>query len=249
MDIYLSTVAMEKNRWSSKVPSYAISDYALRALSDGFAGLELWENHLLAADEAEQRRLYACGVPILYNTYLHFSEGVTDSMRRVADSIARLGAKAVKFNLDRSVGALASQLDTLMAFAGMLEPDVRLLCECHPGTPMEAPTEAARIFAQLPTSRFGAIVHLAPVKGENARRFELYGPRITHLHSQLRMPGSDLRTRLDEQPGIARDLLRALLAWGFTGTASIEFTRDGDTVEETYQNCVADLLFIKEAIS
>ena len=249
MQIYLSTVAMEKNRWGSKIPSFAVSDYAARAVNDGFAGLELWENHLLAAPADEQKRLYDCGAPMIYNTYLRFSEGVTDRMRRVAEAIARLHAKAVKFNLDRAETPLAQQLDALRAFSELLPPDVRLLSECHPNTPMEAPEAAADILSRLPAARFGAIVHLAPVKGDNARRFALYGERIVHLHSQLRSPGSDQRTRLDEQPGVARDLLCALTAWGFHGSVSVEFTREGDTVEQTYQYCLADLSFIKEAIA
>ena len=66
MDIYLSTVAMEKNRWSTHQPSYEVSAFLPRLFRDGFRGIELWENHLFLASEAEQQRLLASGVPVIY---------------------------------------------------------------------------------------------------------------------------------------------------------------------------------------
>lgn len=249
MRVFLSTVAMEKNRWGTKEPSFAVSGFVPGAMADGFDGLELWENHLLRADEAEQARLYAAGIPWIYNTYLRFDEGVTPRMREVASVIARLRPEKVKFNLNASACPVEQQIETLLAFADLLPEDVMLLSECHPGTPMEAPEDAQRILARLPAGRFGAIVHLAPVLGDNARRFALYGDRIVHLHTQLRLPGTNERTRLDAQPGIARDHLLALRAWGFCGSASVEFTQDGRTPEETYANCAADMRLIREALT
>lgn len=247
MDIYLSTVAMEKNRWSTHQPSYEVSAFLPRLLHDGFRGIELWENHLFLASEAEQQRLYASSVPMIFNTYVPFGQGLLPRHEAVAEAVHRLNAHAIKFNLEACDAPLAQQLDTLRQFAALLPPEVTLLCECHPGTPLEEPADAQAILARLDSARFGAIVHLAPVKGDNARRFTCYGPHICHLHTQLRKPGSDARTRLDDQPGVARDHLRALKAWGFEGSASVEFTLDGATPEETYANCVSDLHFIQEA--
>ena len=124
-----------------------------------------------------------------------------------------------------------------------------LLSECHPGTRMEHPADAKAILDQLPQERFGAIVHLAPVKGDNARRFELYGNRIHHLHAHLLQPGTTTYIRLDSEPGLARDYLRALKSWGFSGSISVEFSKTEDTPEATYQNCVADLHMIQEAMT
>lgn len=249
MKVFLTTVAMEKNRWSTKQPSFEVSAFVNRALADGFDGIELWENHYLLANEDEKQRLRDCGVPLIYNSYLRFDQGITESFRRAAEAVADLKAQAVKFNLEKSDMPPEEQLETLKAFAAMLPPHVKLLSECHPNTRMEEATDARAILEQLPADRYGAIVHLAPEKGDNARRFELYGSRICHLHTQLRKPGTNERTRLDAQPGLARDHCRALKAWGFEGTVSVEFTQDGQTPEETYENCVADLRFIREAMA
>ena len=249
MQVYLATVAMEKNRWSTKQPSFEVSGFIDRALADGFEGIELWENHYLLADEAEKQRLRDSGVPLIYNTYLRFDQGVTEQFHKVAEAVAALKAHAVKFNIEKAALPLEEQLKTLEAFAAMLPAEVKLLSECHPNTRMEEAEDALAVFEQLPKERYGAIVHLAPVTGDNARRFELYGKQIIHLHTQLRKPGTNDRTRLDEQPGVARDYFRALKAWGFDGSVSVEFTLDGQTPEETYENCVADLHFIREAMA
>lgn len=247
MDIYLATVALEKNRWSTHQPSFEVSVFLPRLIRDGFHGIELWENHLFLASPAEQQRLFDCGMPVIFNTYAPFGQGLLPCHEAVADAARRLHAHAVKFNLEACDAPLAHQLDTLRQFAALLPPEVMLLCECHPGTPVEEPSAAQAALAQLDPGRFGAIVHLAPVKGDNARRFACYGPRIQHLHTQLRKPGANDRTRLRDQPGVARDHLLALKAWGFDGSASVEFTLDGATPEETYANCADDLHFIQEA--
>lgn len=249
MKVYLATVAMEKNRWSTKQPSFEVSAFVKRAMADGFDGIELWENHYLLASDEEKQRLRDSGVPILYNTYLRFDQGITEQFHQVAKAVAVLKASAIKFNIEKSDVPLDTQMETLKAFAAMLPSRVKLLSECHPGTRMEEAEDAKAVFDQLPADRYGAILHLAPVKGDNARRFELYGDRICHLHTQLRKPGTNDRTRLDEQPGVARDYFRALKAWGFDGSISVEFTQDGQTPEETYENCVADLRFIQEAMA
>lgn len=248
MRVFLCTIAMEKNRWSTKMPSFAVSSFVERAMKDGFDGLELWENHLLLADPTEQEKLYGAAIPWIYNTYLRFDQGVTPRMREIANVITRLKPEKVKLNLSASECPVSRQVETLLAFADMIPDEITLLSECHPGTPMENPEDACRILEMLPSGRFGAIVHLAPDLGDNARRFQQYGHRIDHLHSQLRRPGAKERTRLDAQPGVARDYLYALKAWGFSGTAAIEFTQDGNTPEETYENCVADMHMIVETL-
>lgn len=249
MAVYLATIALEKNRWTTRQPSYAVSDFLPRLGSDGFDGIELWENHFLLADAQERRRLTDSCIPLIFNTYARFDEGLTPQLRAVADAICGLNTFAVKFNLEPSDTPISDQLDTLCRFAALLPDGVKLLSECHPGTLMEQPEDAKAILDQLPADRFGAILHLAPVKGGNARRFELYGDRIHHLHAHLLEPGTVHYLRLDSMPGVARDHLRALKSWGFTGTVSVEFTETLDTPEATYQNCVADLHFIKEALA
>ena len=84
MAVYLATIALEKNRWTTRQPSYAVSDFLPRLRNDGFDGIELWENHFLLADAQEQRRLADSGIPLIFNTYTRFDEGLTPRLRAVA---------------------------------------------------------------------------------------------------------------------------------------------------------------------
>src|SRR3954469_24160701 len=51
--IYLSTLLLEKNRSNGKGPSLLVSDWIEPAAEAGFAGLEIWINHLLFSSRSE----------------------------------------------------------------------------------------------------------------------------------------------------------------------------------------------------
>ena len=52
-DVHLSTLLMEKNRWNGKGPSLLVSDWIEPIGEAGFAGLDLWMNHLRFASRSE----------------------------------------------------------------------------------------------------------------------------------------------------------------------------------------------------
>ena len=54
---YIATVCLDRNRWGTREPSFAVSDYLDRFASDGFDGIELWEYHYTRSSDAEKERL------------------------------------------------------------------------------------------------------------------------------------------------------------------------------------------------
>ena len=56
-----ATVCMEKNRWSTRMPSFKVSEWIPRFKADGFDAVELWESHFLEADNDEQEALCRSG--------------------------------------------------------------------------------------------------------------------------------------------------------------------------------------------
>ena len=51
--VNLSTLLMEKNRWNGKGPSLLVSEWIEPIGEAGFAGLDLWMNHLRFASRSE----------------------------------------------------------------------------------------------------------------------------------------------------------------------------------------------------
>jgi len=243
MAVYLGTVALETNRWApGRIPTFRVSDYLRRCTEDGFDGLELWENHFLLAQEVERQLLCHSGQIAIFNTYASFEAGLTDSLRASAAAINRIAPQAIKFNLG-SRREVDRQVDVLLAFADLLRPGVRLLCECHSGTCMDTPEEAAAVFDRL-DERFGAIIHLKQTREFHKVRFDAYGSRICHLH-MANWCGSECEP-MNASPELA-DTFRYLRELGFSVTYTLEFTKGFRLkLPALYENAVADLRWLKK---
>ena len=189
--VYLATVCLERNRWGSRKPSFQVSHWLPRLAADGFDSVELWENHYLAADADEQARLRAAAGGIaVFNSYAGLGDGDADGQqrRRATEAVLGLRAAAVKYNLGGDPRHLGAYRRNLLAWADDLPSACRLLCECHPGTVLEDPGEAAAFFADLDASRFGVIAHACGEAAEVEPWLTALGPRLRHLHLQLRQP-------------------------------------------------------------
>jgi len=243
MSIYLGTVALETNRWApGRIPTFAVSDYTDRAVKDGFDGLELWENHFMLASPEEQEKLIASGHVAIFNTYDAFDQGLTEDLRKVADAINRINPKAIKYNLGRK-DMIDEQVNGLLAFADVLNPGIRLLCECHAGTCMENAEAAAAVFARL-DDRFGAIIHLKEPMETIKTRFDAYGDRICHIHA-ANWTGSDYEPLADGASAL-KENLSYMKSRGFDGTYTLEFTYGLQiSLPTLYDNAVADLGWLK----
>ncbi len=242
--VYLATVCLERNRWGSKQPSFPVSEWLPRIAQDGFDGVELWENHYLAADPAEQQRLVERAAPLaVYNSYVGFGDGASDAQQREAcvAAVQRLGAGAVKFNLGAKLPRLDEYRRNFRAWADRLPARCRLLCECHNGSVLEKPEAAAEFFADLDPARFGVIVHVAGDAAGLQRWFDRLGARITHLHLQHRTPQTD-PTAPEGSASLAA-CVAVLRSHRFAGSATVEFTRGVGPLEDIhtlYRNACAD---------
>ena len=249
--VYMGTVCLERNRWGTRQPSFRVSDWLARFAADGFDGIELWENHFLAADETERDRLVAGAAPVaVYNSYVSFEDGAGEWRGRAAEAVRRLSAQAVKFNLGADAARVGEYRSNLLAWAGSLPASCRLLCECHPGTVLEQAEAAAAFVAELDPARFGIIAHIAGNADAVGPWFAALGPRIAHLHVQLRAAESSPtvpagRAALAACFAVAR-------AHAFGGSATIEFTRGigrDERIDAVYANACVDLGYCREALA
>ena len=247
---YMATVCLEPNRWKSKIPSFAVSDWLPRFAADGFDGLEIWERHFILADAAEQERLIQGAPPIrIYNSYVGFGDGDAEARAEAARAISRLKPLGVKYNLGAQRDALAEYRANLLDWERQLPLDCILQCECHGGTVMEKVEDAAAFFAPLDPARFGIIVHVAGTDVEGcARWFDTFGDRVKSLHVQMRtldpLVAAD-RKQLDAGFEMVR---RA----GFRGTVTIEFSRGigpNEQMAQIYANACVDLKYCREVLS
>jgi sugar phosphate isomerase/epimerase len=245
--IYFASILLERNRWTSRVPSYNVSDWIARIRETGFDGIELWENHALKASDKELLAIRESGFPVgVFNSYVSFGKSAAEQEHRqhAARMIQFFDAPAVKFNVGKKPEELPGELERLQEWAAMLPANCRLLCECHPGTSLETPAAAAKSFAPLPAERFAAIVH-APVEPATLQAwFDALGERIAHVHLQAR--GEDKRLlRLDNNRQLVQDNMEVLRSNGYAGSFSVEFTEGvrspEESLDELYGNATADL--------
>jgi sugar phosphate isomerase/epimerase len=238
---------MERNRWSSKEPSFKVSDWIERYRADGFDGIELWENHYLRSDRVEQAKLAASTFPVnVYNSYAGFTDDTACARKTMADAIITLKAQAVKYNLGSDPGRMDEYRRNLLEWANKLPTGCRLLCECHQGSILETAEAAADFHKDMDPAKFGMIIHPGPDRSDISAWFNKCGPRISHLHMQLRTPETDPSTTA------GRKMIDACVAnvkkHSFTGGLTIEFTRGIGKTEEIntiYANACADMNYIR----
>lgn len=249
--IYLATVCLDRNRWGSKQPAIKVSDWLDRIESDGFDGIELWEFHYTNADDAERARLIELAPRIpLYNIYATFGDEQQEvaARKQAAADITALNPTGFKYNVGRNADALDSYKRNVVEFAAQIPESTRLLCECHPGTPLETVDAAKAFFDDLDPTRFGVIAHSRNDPADLKPWVTAFGPRLQHLHVQAREPESD-PDNPNVQAGIDAcvDLLKA---HSFAGSTSIEFTRGigkDERLETIYANAVKDAAAYRKA--
>ena len=261
--IYLGSVLLEPNRWTKdKTPTIRVSEWIGRARSAGFDGIELWENHYRRAigGNEERQALQVSGFVAIFNTYTGFGPEDSEKRLQTSEAIRALGPRVtgVKFNVSRTASEparLAAECRTARDWGRQLPAQVRLLCECHPGTPLETPAAAAPVFAGewADTTRFAAIVHpfIYDVPESLRAWAESIGAsRIAHIHVQVCTP-EDRRVRLDQRPAQVRQTLRLLKEAGVRDASwTLEFTEgtgtpDGDVPERLWENALRDLAFLR----
>lgn len=254
--VYFATVCIEPNRWSSgRTPQISASFWIERALSDGFDGIELWENHYVLADRDERNRiaeaLGAAPAPTILSSYWDFSSdapqesGVAGPLELRA-ALAALPCGGIKFNVgkDPDCAEAYQKLASvwLPRFHSAMDcTDARLICECHGGTVLETP-EAARAFREstgLSTLEF--VIHPLSLDEHRLEQWMDTG-HIGHLHIQSR------EAPLHAVPD-ARSRLETVLGGAPGASVAIEFSRGagapGEYPEATYGAAREDLRFLR----
>ena len=222
-EIYISTVLLEKNRWSSKEPSLLVSDWLDKIEIAGFNGMELWENHLLKADKAELQRVQNSPVSVnVLNTYCGFEDEKSEQRKLSAELAHQVNAKAVKFNFGNNADLEKNYIENLLKWKEILPQDCRLLCECHPYTILEDVEEAARVLNPL-SDYVEIIIHAFNGSQENfKKRLDIFSAPTTHVH----VAGSGVKgitySPLEGEP-IVRSLVKTLKENHFNGSWTIEF--------------------------
>ncbi len=250
LTIYLASVLLERNRWQSpKRPSLRLDEWAASIAAAGFDGLEVWEFHAPPDDPKLLERLRSsCAPPRILSLYCGWDQDDDDLRRaRLAEGVKALGCRAVKFNVGNDPQRTESELEAVVKWGQSLS-GVELLCECHPGTALEDPAEAARRLASFP--EIGVMVH--PLNGESRELLdwlEHFGPGVRHAHLQyLPVPGRP--ESLTDHRDRVRERLELLRTAGFHGTASLEFTGGVNTPGETPERLLAqakrDLRLVRE---
>jgi sugar phosphate isomerase/epimerase len=248
LEIYLATVALEKNRWGSKVPSLRVSEWIPRIREAGFDGIELWENHAEAVSEGERQALK--GIPVkIFNSYCDFTDGGGEGRARAALSSGFFGCGGMKWNVGNEIERREEYLRNAAAMAAGLPRGFRFCCECHPGTILETPPEAKRFLEELArqTEKSGvaikAIIH--PISGpvEAGEWFDALGERIDHAHIQARSAENKVITLKNDEARV-RKRLALMKSRGFRGTGSIEFVegtgQPGENIEGLFRQACED---------
>jgi len=245
--IYIGTVLLEAQRWNSKAPlTCRVSEWIERFSRAGFDGIELWQNHAALATEEELTALRQSRVPIpIFNSYASMDDAGLAGRQLATRFIREFGAKAVKFNVGKNPDTVEKELTTAAAWSAEMQ-GVRLLCECHGGTALQEPCEAARLLANRP--EIDVIVHAFSSTNLDDWMTRL-NRRIVHVHSVC-MDEKGNRVRLRTRAGFVRERLRQLRDSGFQGTFTIEFTegvaKAPENPDALFAAACDDMAFLRE---
>ena len=253
-EIYIGTILLELNRWGSpKTPTYKVSEWLDRFQEAGFDGMELWEYHATLAPPEELALLEATKFPVsVYNTYCDFDDASEADRKQAAEMIKRFRADGVKFNVGRDPALRGEYIKNLRNWSASLPEDCRLLCECHGGTIIQEPSDAAKFFNELGRERYQIIVHFPMQNPKMLRKwFSALESSITHAHVQM-MGANNKRARLSSNPSHVKEALHIMREEGYSGSFTLEFTegtREPDeNMEDLWQAALSDLHFLRENI-
>ncbi len=253
--IYIGTILLELNRWSSpKAPTYLVSEWLERFQEAGFDGMELWEYHATLCPPEELAKLEESDFPVaVYNTYCDFRNESMPDQRTAADMIRRFGAKGVKFNVGKDPALKDIYLENLRNWGDSLPEDCRLLCECHGGTIVEEPAAASEFFGGLEDERWQFIVHCLMSDLDRLKEwFSVFGKSITHAHVQM-VDENGKRIRLERNPKHVREAINVMRGEGYRGSFTLEFTEGtsapDENMEDLWKAALDDLRFLKSLLS
>lgn len=159
----------------------------------------------------------------------------------------------MKFNVGNDHSSVDDYTRRLAAWIGDLGP-IAAVCECHHGISVaEDPDVAALILAGAgPPEQVQALVHTHDPPDLIARKMDVLGDRVTHVH----VNHLDLKTMSHPSLAAVEDELRGtvdhLRGRGFTGSWTLEFVSglltDADHPGALLDQAAADLIVLRNLI-
>jgi hypothetical protein len=253
-DVYLSTFLLEKNRLNGKGPSLLVSDWMEETGEAGFAGLEIWMNHLLFSSRSEweliQERSSESDLPIsLISATL--PADASDKSQRFRDSVIEacdyFRPDGLKFNLPDAKSTGLDSLEFIKEWSRDVPRETGLLFDGGDGAGPEGLAAARKALAG---GRYKAVLHpfLFTVK-ELEKVLASAGDFFANFGVQAKKSGEWIL--LEENAAEHVKIIAAARAGGFKGTWSLEFTKGagiaGENSEKMFDNAEKDLNFLIEA--
>lgn len=251
--ILLGTIALEPNRWTTRTPSFRVSEILPWVREVGFDGLELWGPHFADSDDEERSALIDLSPPVLvYGGYTSMRADGAAGRVMEAEAAAMLSARMLKFNQGADPAAFDEEVANVLQWLDILPPSTALLCECHPGTTVDTPAAAARAFARWPEDRVFAIVHpLVLTPDELDGWFDALGKRIVHAHMQTRTSDGVFLSLVEDQERLYKRV-EQMRARGFIGSWTIEFVKgtrtESDLLPYLMEQASADLITLSSVL-
>jgi hypothetical protein len=249
--VNLSSLLLEKNRSNGKGPSLLVSEWMEEAGEAGFAGIEIWINHLLFSSRSEwdliKERSGDADLPIAAITAGLPLDG-SDKSQRFRDSLI----EACDYFRPEALRLVLADIASANT-AGFLKEWSRdvpreVILSVDGGESIKA-AALGQAHAAL-KGRFQGVLHpflFAPKDLEAA--FEAAGDFITNLGVQSKKAGQAIL--LEENAEESRKIIALVRARGFKGTWTLHSTKGaglpGETIERLFDNAEKDLNFLIEA--
>lgn len=251
--IYLSTYLLERNRSNGKGPSLLVSDWMEPISEAGFAGLEIWMNHLFFSSRSEWELIRErCGESDLATGMISSAlpaDG-SDKSQRLRDALLEacdyFRPESIKLLPGRGEGAM----DFLKDWSRDVPRDIALLLDSPEGDAGVDRLAAAR--EALRGGRFQAVIHpfLLSV-AEFERILAEHGDFIGCMGVQAKKGGQ--WALLSEAGEDAAGIAAVSRKLGFKGTWSLELTKgaglSGEDIDRMFDHAEADLNFLTECLS
>jgi sugar phosphate isomerase/epimerase len=250
--INLSTLLLEKNRANGKGPSLLVSEWIEDAGEAGFAGLEVWINHLLFASRSEweliRERAGEADLPIAAIAAALPVDG-SDKSQRFRDAVIEASDYFRPGNLKLALADMRSEetLGFLKEWSHDVPRDIALLLDGGEGAGAEA---LSRARAALGGERFQGVLHpflFAPKELEAA--LAATGDFAANLAVHAKKGGQ--RVLLEENAEEHRTIVSLVRGRGFKGTWTLESTKGaglpGENIEKMFDHAEKDLNFLVEA--
>lgn len=259
--VYLSTLLLEKNRWNGKGPSLLVSDWMEQIGEAGFAGLDLWMNHLRFASRSEWdliKDMAAESDLALAIISATVPTDGSDKSQRLRDSILEacdyFRPDSLKFSLTedaRSRGEDADSLESLefiKTWAQDVPRDIGMLFDGR-DSGSDSLAEAAKA---LRGGRYKAVLHpFLSTPEEFGAALAAAGDFVSNLAIQAKKDGEWIL--LSENPEAHAKVISAARNKGFKGTWSLEYTKGiglaGENIDTLFDNAEKDLNFLIETMT